>query len=440
MNGEIVLASTPGEGSTFTFTLPFAVGTSTKMALPAVAHPLTNKRVLVVDDNEINRCLLMHLLPQWGLQPVCAENGFEALELLKKSLEERKAFSLVLLDQDMPGMNGFETAEKIQQVAGKERPAIVILSSSSSPADQARSKKLGIEGRLLKPLRRGTLHETILHALKLPVTPDKTPNLEKEIRKPRRLRLLLAEDNRMNQKLASRLLEKMGHEVSLAVNGKEALEMLRQKSFDMILMDIQMPVMGGVEATRWIREEEQKSGGHIPIIAVTAHAMAGDAEKYLQSGMDGYVSKPIRTGFLRAEIERVAKSAGQQEVLVMKEAEKVSPGVALDFAELLGRVENDRELLRDLPLIFKDEFPRHLHSLREAVESMDSDRVSAAAHTIKGMLLNLAAPHAAAAAAHLERLGRDGKASAFHKSFALLESEAAKVLLFVEVHMTEVCS
>jgi PAS domain S-box-containing protein len=440
MNGEIVLASTPGEGSTFTFTLPFAVGTATKRAFPVVAHPLLNKRVLVVDDNEINRCLLMHLLSQWGLQPVCAENGFEALELFKKSLEERKVFPLVLLDQDMPGINGFETAEQIQQLAGKERPAIVVLSSSSSPADQARSKKLGLEGRLQKPLRRGALHETILRALNLPVTPDKTPYLEKEIRKPRRLRLLLAEDNRMNQKLASRLLEKLGHEVSLAVNGKEALEMLRQKSFDMILMDIQMPVMGGVEATRWIREEEQESGGHIPIIAVTAHAMAGDAEKYLQSGMDGYVSKPIRAGFLRSEIERLAKSAGQQEEQVMKEAEKVSPDVALDFPELLGRVENDRELLRDLLLIFKDEFPRHLHSLSEAVESMDSGRVSAAAHTIKGMLLNLAAPHAAAAAAQLERLGRDGKTSAFQESFALLESEAAKLLLFVEVHMTEVCS
>src|SRR5258708_8712943 len=172
--------------------------------------------------------------------------------------------------------------------------------------EPGRLEEAGLERTMIHPLVRAALYEAIRHGLKVPVSckENHDPLAKKE--KYRALRLLLVEDNRVNQKLALRLLEKMGHRVTLAVNGREAFELLKPNTFDLILMDIQMPVMGGVEATQKIRDAERQSGGHIPIIAMTAHAMAGDAEKYLSAGMGGYVSKPVRTSFLCAETDRLA--------------------------------------------------------------------------------------------------------------------------------------
>jgi two-component system sensor histidine kinase/response regulator len=206
-----------------------------------------------------------------------------------------------------------------------------------------------------------------------------------------------------------------------------------------VLMDIQMPVMGGMEATRKIREEEQRTGTHTPIIAITAHAMAGDADKYLQIGMDGYVSKPIRIDSLRAEIDRLAKRTKPRKEQTVKQTERDSHNLTFDPAELLARVDNDRELLRDLLLIFKDEFPRHLLALREAVEAGDGKRVAAVAHTMKGMLSNLAATQAAATAARLEQMGRQEEASGFPEAFAVFESDAMQLLPQLDACMAEVC-
>jgi two-component system sensor histidine kinase/response regulator len=434
MKGHIELESTPGKGSTFTFTVPFAIAASKESS---TAPPeLAGKKVLVVDDNETNRQLMMRLLVQWGMDPDCAGNGPEGLEIFNKSVEKHTAFPLVLLDQEMTGMDGFEVAERIGRAGGKERPAIILLASSSNSADEDRAAKLGIEGRLLKPLRRAALLDAILHAMKLQIAPEQVPILDKGMRRPRKLRLLLAEDNRVNQKLAIHLLEKMGHEVSLAVNGKEAVDMLQRKSFDMVLMDIQMPVMGGVEATRRIREEEQKTGGHIPIIAVTAHAMAGDAEKYLQHGMDGYVSKPVSCDLLRAEIEYLAKMSAHQKEQTVNE--NISSNLDFNYGELLSRVDNDRELLHELLRIFKEEFPRHLQALREAVGSGDGKLVAAAAHTLKGMLLNLAASPAAASAGLLEQMGRNGEKSRFQDALAAFERDASSLLPQLDACMAEV--
>jgi CheY-like chemotaxis protein len=243
----------------------------------------------------------------------------------------------------------------------------------------------------------------------------------------------------VNQKLALRLLEKMGHHVVLAVNGEEAIEMLRLRPFDLVLMDIQMPVLGGVEATRKIRKEEQSSGAHTPIIAMTAHAMAGDAEKYLLSGMDGYVSKPIQVDLLRAEIERLTKNGGPRMDQRAKKAEKALSSVVFDQEELLARVENDRELLRDLLAIFKEEFPRQLLALREAVEAGDGDRVATAAQTLRGMLSNLSATQAAATAARLEQMGRKKETLGFQEAFGVFENDANRLLPQLDACLTEVC-
>jgi two-component system sensor histidine kinase/response regulator len=429
MRGELEVQSTPGKGSTFTFTLPFAVGTTNDSAMGAAQKiECTNRKVLVVDDDEVNLTLLTRLLPQWGLEPVCAENGTQALKFFEKAQVEGRPFPLVLLDQNMPGMSGYEVAERIRSVATKEQVAILIMSSATNQAAQLRAQKLGIVRQLMKPLRRATLREAILQALNLEVPPEKEPVPEKEERKARGLRLLLVEDNRVNQKLAICLLEKMGHHVTLTQNGRDAVQLVQQKSFDLVLMDIQMPVMSGVEATRKIREVEQRTGAHIPIIAMTAHAMAGDAERYLSSGMDGYVSKPIRTDFLRAELDRLGKRASQEEMKNMNEPQKDSPLATLDLTELLARVENDRELLRDLLMISKAELPKHLQALREAVESGDGNRAALVAHTLKGMLANLSANRAAEAAARLERMGRSGQMSGIEEAFVTFERYVGSVL------------
>jgi CheY-like chemotaxis protein/HPt (histidine-containing phosphotransfer) domain-containing protein len=439
MNGEIEVDSTPGQGTTFTFILRFAKAEAhqpTSGAFPYVAGG--GRRVLVVDDNEVNRRLLTNLLVKWGLQPVCAESGPEALEILEKAREEKSRFSLVLLDHDMPGMSGCEVAERIRIREGPDQVSILILSSAPIAADQQRAKSLGIARCISKPLRRSLLREAIFQAFELS-TPGNC-DLDSSAKKTqgRRLQLLLVEDNRTNQELAIRLLQKMGHQVALAVNGREAVEMLEKKSFDLVLMDIQMPVMGGLEATREIREREQQNGVHVPIIAMTAHAMTGDAERYLASGMDGYVSKPIRVELLRAEIERVAGERLQGVNQEMKKTEKELTTAPLDMAELLARVENDLELMRDLVAVFREDFPKQLQSLRAAVENGDAKRVAASAHTLKGMLGNLAAHDAAARAAQLEQLGRNGDVAAFPATFAMLEQDGVKLLSELDNCLSEV--
>ena len=440
MKGEIGLESLPGKGSTFTFTVPFLPGVAGASETPAMRHPaMANKRTLVVDDNEINRSLLMRVLPQWGLQPACAASGIEALEMFRKSVEQGAPFTVVLLDQNMPGMDGYEVCEHIRLLAKEEQPVVVILSSAPSFADPDRLKKLGIERSLVKPLRRATLYEAIRHELNLQAPSEKTSVHGNEMGKARGLRLLLVEDNRVNQILAQRLLEKMGHQVALAINGREAVELLQMNSFDLVLMDIQMPVMGGVEATQKIRDAERRTGGHIPIVAMTAHAMAGDAEKYLSAGMDGYVSKPVRPGFLRAEIDRLARPSHRDTQSPIQEREKHMPKAIIDFTELLARVENDRELMRDLLLIFKEEFPGHLQALRGAVNSMNAESVAAEAHTLKGMLSNLAAGPAAGAAARLEQLGRNREVSEFQAACTSFENMSKELLLQLETCMAEVC-
>ena len=440
MRGKLELESTPGKGSTFAFTLPFMIATGAILELPSKARPaMANERALVVDDNQINRTLLMQILPPWGLLTTCAASGMEALELFKKSLAGAAPFSVVLLDQNMPGMDGYEVAGRIRQLAKKEQPVIVILSSAPALLEPARLKKLGIERSLIKPLRRATLYEAIRHGLKLPASSQETRAPLVKTEKTRGLRVLLVEDNRVNQKLALRLLEKMGHQVTLAINGREAIERFRMNSFDLVLMDIQMPVMGGVEATQKIRDMERKSGSHVPIIAMTAHAMAGDAEKYLSGGMDGYVSKPVRTGFLRAEIDRLARPRFAEPSRPNDQEEKFMPNVMIDFPELLARVENDREFMRDLLLIFKEEFPRHLQALRDAVNSLDGEKVATEAHTLKGMLSNLAATPAADAAARLEQLGRSREVSEFQEACSAFENLGKELLLQLDACMAEVC-
>ncbi len=296
MGGRIWVESEPGTGSAFH--LPPASAS----AFPTPAAPaeitLTGLPVLVVDDNATHRRILAEVLTNWRMKPTVVEDGEAALAEMKRAAAAGSPFPLVLLDAMMPGMNGYALAGQIKAHPELARAAVMMLTAADLAGDSASRQELGLAASLVKPIKQSDLLDTIMNALgtfsvaldKVAGHPSAAPSDPSGLRP---LRLLLAEDNLVNQRLAMRLLEKRGHVVVVAADGQEALARLVEEPFDAVLMDVQMPVMDGFEATAAIRAQEAVTGAHIPIIAMTAHAMKGDRERCLESGMDGYVSKPL---------------------------------------------------------------------------------------------------------------------------------------------------
>jgi len=314
LGGRMSLQSEPGKGSTFHFTMPFDVQQESALAVKGtdarMAH-LRDMTVLVVDDNAVNRRFLEGTLKRWLMKPVLAESGRAAVSAMHASKLTGMAFPLVLLDGQMPKMDGFAVAEEIRKDPELAGTTIVMLTSAGQQGDGARCKALGIAAYLMKPIRQIELLEAILAVVGMPA--DREDQLHvvtrHSLRESRRkLRILLAEDNKVNQLVAARMLGKRGHTVVIAGSGREALAALNEPGsdrFDLILMDVQMPDMDGFETTGIIRANEKTSGAHLPIIAMTAHAMKGDKERCLAAGMDGYTSKPIEVEQLFATIDSV---------------------------------------------------------------------------------------------------------------------------------------
>ena len=317
MGGEIWLESPSpfahqkkgGPGTSFFFTLELQTADKTEEEIKAIQiEDVQGKRVLLVDDNPINRRYLKNIMERNRMEVVEAESGADALELLKTDAR----FDLIITDSQMPKMDGFMFAEHLRKMPESQSIPIMMLTSSGVRGDSARCLEIGIDAYLPKPIKLTEFLNAIQVTLgrsKLKEKDKKEPPLVTQylVRELNPMyKILVAEDNPVNQKLAHRLLEKAGNQVEMANNGQEALEKLRQGEYDLILMDVQMPVMDGIQATQKIRESE-KNGAHMPIIALTAHAMKGDAEKCLAAGMDGYVSKPIRSEELFQEIERVMR-------------------------------------------------------------------------------------------------------------------------------------
>ncbi len=316
MGGQIRLESTPGAGSTFSFTVRFGVGTPRAAATHEdAARVLQGKSALIVDDNETNRRILRTMVGHWGLHAIDADSGKGALALLDRAGNVGQPVSLVVTDLHMPGMDGFELTRAIRDHPRFGSLPIILLTSSASPGDKAVCDELGVAARLLKPVKQSLLLDNIMRILgaadrsRAPAAAASPPRAPAP--GPRPLRVLLAEDNPVNQKFAVRVLEGAGHSVVVANNGREAVERSGSEPFDIVLMDIQMPEMDGLDATRAIRAREGEAGAprRVPIIAMTANAMKGDREMCLAAGMDGYVAKPVKKDVLFAEVDRILKGA-----------------------------------------------------------------------------------------------------------------------------------
>jgi len=300
MGGRIWVESTPDHGSKFHFTAELPVAQNVVAAQPAANVNLQGMQVLVVDDNWTNRRILKGTLEGFGINPWVVDSADAALEALDRAKREGRPFSLVLTDAHMPGMDGFGLVEAMRNNPDLSASTVMMLTSGPQGGDIARCQQFGVAAYLTKPIRQSQLHDAILRVMA--VQPNKKrPTLvtRQVLQTPQsRLRVLLAEDNMVNQRLALRLLQKSGHDVALAGNGLEALAALESGDFDVALMDVQMPEMDGFEATAAIRERERIVGKHLPIIAMTAHAMSGDRQRCLDAGMDGYLSKPIHAAEL----------------------------------------------------------------------------------------------------------------------------------------------
>ena len=272
--------------------------------------------VLIVDDNVTTRLVLKEMTSSWGLESAEAADEKDALAKIKKAFEAKKPYRVLLLDSQLVGEDGFEVAKRVKKTRYGANLEIILLMSIGKKGDAAQCAKFGISGYLVKPVKQSELLDAIMMALGLGrPTDEKAPLMTKYAiqEAEERLSILVVEDNPVNQKVAVRMLEKRGHHVDVASNGREALEAIDRERVDLVLMDVQMPDMDGFEATGHIRDKEKGNGGHIPIIAMTAHAMKGDRERCLAAGMDDYIPKPIREAALFSAIQNLANRSEDKE-------------------------------------------------------------------------------------------------------------------------------
>jgi len=315
-------------------------------------------------------------------------------------------------------------AEQIQKCAELEKPAILMLSSSTAPGDAGRSRELGVAALLTKPIRRKDLLEALLQVISGALVQRVTGRLPDSLSASgaeRKLRILLAEDNAVNQTVAMRMLQKHRHEVVVAGNGKEVLELLRdpKRHFDLILMDIQMPEMDGFAATAAIRDSEKGTGRHIPIVAMTAHAMKGDRERCLAAGMDSYISKPIRT----TELSRLLDGFTGRGGILAPPSETPPIGAEIpDMKIALENFDHDEGLLAEVIGLYLRDSPAMLAALRVSIERQEPNEVERAAHRFKGAISNFAAPEVNRVAQQLEMMGQQGDLSGTREALSRLES------------------
>jgi PAS domain S-box-containing protein len=416
MGGRIEVDSKVGLGSTFRFSAHFerpregATPTSAGM----VAAELRGVEVLIVDDNATNLRILEQMLRHWDARPTAVDSGAAALAEMERAATDGKPYPLLLVDAWMPEMDGFTLVELVQQQPSVAPPTIMMLTSADRQEDANRCRQLGLAAYLIKPIKATELHDAIVGCLsgkrmgewvKQLVAPaiDQYPAELEASSRP--LRILLAEDNPVNQRVALHLLDRQQHSTTVVGNGRDALAAIARERFDLVLMDVQMPEMDGWEATHAIRKAEAATGQHLPIIAMTAHAMKGDRERCKAAGMDDYVCKPIQANDLYRAIQAVTGATGlsHEPQTFTRSATDV-----VDRAAVLERLGENRELLREIVDIFLKDAPRRRDEIRTAFAAGDFIRIRNAAHSFRGAMGYLEAGTALAAAVRLEEMAEAG--------------------------------
>jgi two-component system sensor histidine kinase/response regulator len=440
MQGEIWLESRPGCGSAFHVVLPFALAedASTILTNQDADMALRDARVLVVDDNYANRRILQAMLIYWHMRPHLAEDGPAALAALQNAVETAEPFDLVLLDAMMPGMDGFTVVERIHANPRLAATPVILLTSADVGQCSARCSALKIPTYLMKPVKQADLYDAVLRTFikskggrreifsrreETPGKPHEPANAPLAVG-TRQLLVLLAEDNPTNQLLVASLLQKRGHIVVTAANGREAVDAYLAHEFDLIVMDVQMPEMNGLEATAAIRDLEKARGTRVPIIALTAHTLDGDRDRCISGGMDAYVSKPIRMEAFMAAVHRLMP---EEMPAPPGNGTTVSTSEWLDTQDLMARFEGDMVLFHEAYDIFRQTCPKQLSQLKEAVQRGEAVTVERTAHTIKGSVGNFGGTAAAEAALKLEILGRENDLSRALAAVEKLEYEIERL-------------
>ena len=391
--------------------------------------------ILIVDDNETNRRVLQRMLNGWEVQATSVESGERALAELLSARGAGRPYQLILTDMHMPNQDGFELVEQVRRQPELSAMTVMMLTSAGHRGDVERCRELGIAAYLYKPIRKPELLSSILVALgqrkHISQSATVVPNALPE--PGRRLHVLLAEDNRINQTVAVRMLEKMGHSTVIANNGKEAILLLAAQPFDLVLMDIQMPEMDGLTATGKIREGERQTQRHLPIIAMTAHAMTGDRERCLEAGMDGYISKPISGRALKEAIAGAFRGLTDTGFSTSSKTWEhgAAPGSAItwNIAQTLERLGGDEKLLHEVVEIFLEEGPKQISSLRHAIAEGNAAGIERTAHSLKGELGYLGISEVSQNARELEEMGRKHDLQHTSEVFAMFETGISGVLV-----------
>ncbi|HEX8899184.1 MAG TPA: response regulator [Chthoniobacterales bacterium] len=419
MAGEIWVESAPGEGTKFHFVAPFAVRPEPAPNVRQLdASELENLQVLVVDDNAVNRRILRDMLANWRMRPAVVASGAAAIVEMLRAAHNEEPYPLVILDGVMPEMDGFAVAKEIREHAELAGATVMMLSSALPAGAAQRCQELGVASYLTKPVCQSDLLDAILVALGRTEAEQKEELSRTRTADRSALRILLAEDNLINRAVAVGILQKHGHTIVHACNGREAVEAVSAQAFDLVLMDVQMPEMDGLEATRRIRESEQTSAEHIRIVAMTAHAMVGDRERCLAAGMDDYVSKPLRKeDLLRVITATQSEKERDQETMVSR---SIRDG-------LLPHCDGDEDLRRELVSIFRESTPQMMGAISQALLRRDGGELAAQAHKLLSSLRYFGVGATEALAARLEELGREDDFALAKKTFRKLEREINKI-------------
>ncbi|MGA1823133.1 MAG: response regulator [bacterium] len=439
MGGRIWVESVEGKGSTFWFTAVFKKQVGDHITAIGIPEDIQGKRILIVDDNETNRFVLKEQLRLCSCHADEASSGAEALGKLYQAAAEGNPFHIAIIDMRMPHMDGESLGRKIKADPAIADTLLVMLTSIGQRRDVEQIRKIGFSTYLTKPVKQSQLYNCLAMVSGINTTGNDGPsnpnvNGNSIAENPqRKLRILLAEDNEMNQFVAANTLKKLGHQVITVNNGQKAIDALDTDIFDLVFMDGQMPVMNGLEATKEIRRREGDTGRHIPIIALTAYAIKGDREKFLQAGMDDYITKPLKNKELAEVIKKFISNKREE----LSENTTSCESEPIDMKELFEIIDNDTKVLKECFDYFMKNFPRMLTDIRKAIDAKDAITLNRTAHKFRGTLTQLAAKEAIGIAYKLERMGEEGIMSSTLDTFADLNKECMRIKDFI-LHEQEI--